>query len=317
MPHGADSGMTNAPILVTGAGGFVCSEVALALHRAGCDVVAMDQAFDAATTDRLGGIQRIEGELRDVLPNAAGSFSAVIHGAAITASPERLGITRADHIRRNMDMLTATLDHARAAKAKRFLFISSMGVFEPDDTPAPKGQFTEATKPTADCTYCAAKQAGELLTSSATEDGFATLSLRLGNIFGPHEAVRPTRQNLCLVSRMIAEARESGVITVHAPDAMRDWSWLPDLAGAIAVLVLDDPWNSARVLHAGTPPVTGDLALARAIADRIPGTTIRLATRPHPLIRPPMASGHAVLDQVQWTSMDKALDALLSVEVAQ
>lgn len=308
--------MTNAPILVTGAGGFVCSEVALALQRAGREVVAMDQSFDAATTLRLGGIQRIEGELMDVLERATGPFAAVIHGAAITASPERLGISRAAHIRRNMDLLTATLDHAHAVGATRFLFISSMGVFNPDDAPAPNGQFTEATQPTATCTYCAAKQAGELLTTSAAEEGFDTLSLRLGNIFGPHEAVRETRQHLCLVSRMIAEACESGIINVQTPDAMREWSWLPDLANGIAELVLGDPWGSAPVLHAGTPPVMGDLALARAIADRVPGTTIRRALPPHSAIRPPMASQHtSAFDQ--WTTIEAALDALIPMEVAQ
>lgn len=304
--------MTSAPILVTGAGGFVCSEVALVLHRAGHDVVAVDQTFDAATLVRLKGITLVEGALADSL-SGLGPCSSVIHGAAITASPERLGITRAAHIRRNMDLLTATLDFARAAGASQFLFISSMGVFEPDDAPTPNGRFTEATEPTATCTYCAAKHAGELLTRSAAEEGFATLSLRLGNIFGPHEAVRETRQNLCLVSRMLTEARDSGVITAQTPDAMREWSWLPDLAVAIAGL-LDAPWDTPMI-HAGTPPVIGDLALARAIADRVPGTTIRLANPPHTAIRPPMASDHAsVFDHVQWTDMEAALDIMMPLE---
>ncbi len=309
--------MTNAPILVTGAGGFVCSEIALALARAGRDVVAMDQHFDAATKTRLANIQRIEGDLIDILASAPGSYSAVVHGAAVTASSERLGISRAAHLRRNMDLLTATLDHGRRAGAARFLFISSMGVFEPEDVPAPNGRFTEGTAPTAICTYCAAKHAGEVLTTSASEDEFATLSLRLGNIFGRHEAVRETRQHLCLVSRMIAEARGSGVITVQTPDAMREWSWLPDLAGAISGLVLGGPWSGPPVLHAGTPPVIGDLDLAHAIADRVPGSTIRLAGPPHSAIRPPMASQHAVFGHVAWTEMSTALDRLIATEVPQ
>lgn len=308
--------MSDLPIVVTGAGGFVCSEVALALHRAGHIVLAVDQTFDAATAARLEGIRRIEGDVIEVLASdAVGPCSAVIHGAAITASPERLGITRAAHIRRNMDLLTATLEFARGAGAERFLFISSMGVFEPGDGPAPNGRFTEATIPTATCTYCAAKQAGELLTTSAAEDGFATLSLRLGNIFGPHEAVRESRQNLCLVSRMLAEARAHGVITVHTPDALREWSWLPDLADAIARLLFA-PWEDAPVLQAGAPPVIGDLALARAIAADVPGTTIRLAPPPHSAIRPPMGTDHPrALGEVAWTTLEDALRSFAPSEV--
>ncbi|MFK7942026.1 MAG: NAD-dependent epimerase/dehydratase family protein [Paracoccaceae bacterium] len=306
----------NGPILVTGAGGFVCSEIALALARTGADVVAVDQHFDTETTRRFADVRRIEGGLLQVLDGELGRISAVVHGAAITASPERLGISRAAHIRRNMDMLTATLEGAKEAGAQQFLFLSSMGVFEPSDQPH-DGRFTEATQPTADCTYCAAKHAGELLTASAADGGFTTLSLRLGNIFGPHEAIRETRQHLCLVARMIAEARETHVITVHTPEAQREWSWLPDLANAV-VRLMDEglPRDGLRIWHAGSPPVIGDLAVARLIADRMPGTTIRLAARPHADIRPPMASDVAsVFSGVEWTGMTVALDQLLRVKV--
>lgn len=307
------------PILVTGAGGFVCSEIAVALHRAGQDVVAVDRVFDAATKDRLSGIRRLEGHLPDLLADGAvREVSAVIHGAAITAAPERLGISRAAHIRRNMDLLTATLDFARGAGAERFLFLSSMGVFAAGDAPAPEGRFTEATEPTATCTYCAAKQAGELLTTSAADAGFTTLSLRLGNIFGAHEAVRESRQHLCLVSRMMAEARATGVITVQTPNALREWSWLPDLAAGIVRLIVDLPATGPRVIHAGTPPVLSDLDLARAVADRLGGTTIRLASPPHDPIRPPMASDvSSIFDSVNWTGMAQALDQMIPMEVEQ
>ena len=69
--------MTTGPILVTGAGGFVCSEVALALHRAGHEVVAVDRIFDAATSVRLKNIHKIEGELAPIL-NPLGPCAAVM-----------------------------------------------------------------------------------------------------------------------------------------------------------------------------------------------------------------------------------------------
>ena len=309
--------MTKRAILVTGAGGFVCSEFALALHRADHDVLAVDRTFDAATTARLKGIRLIEGQLPQVLAGLDhDGLEAVIHGAAITASPERLGVSRAAHIRRNMDLLTATLDFARGAGASKFLFISSMGVFESNDAPSLNGRFTEATKPKATCTYCAAKQAGELLTASAAEPEFATLSVRLGNIFGRHEALRETRQNLCLVSRMLAEAQSSGLITVQTPEAVREWSWLPDLALTIACLIQDFPITGPRVLHAGTPPTITDFDLARAIAARIHGVTIRVASPPFEPTRPPMGCGAAsVFAGTNWTTMEAALDEMIQMAV--
>ena len=306
--------MTKSLVLVTGAGGFVCSEICAALVRAGHAVVGVDRVFDAPTRARLGGVRMVEGTVTEVLADISDiTPAAVIHGAAITASPERLDLTHAGHIRRNVEMHTATLDWARNAGAGQFLFLSSMGVFEPNDAPAQGGCFTEATVPTATCTYSAAKQAGELLTASAAEPGFATLSLRLGNIFGPHEAVRDTRQILCLVSRMIAQARETRVITVDTPEARREWSWLPDLADKIAVLIGEFPDTAPSVRHAGTPPPQTDLAVARAIADRMRNTSLRLVSPPHMTIRPPMASEHPDhFGCSDWTPMDKALEHLIS-----
>lgn len=309
--------MTTAPILVTGAGGFVCSEVALALHRAGHAVVATDRIFDGPTRVRLDGIALIEGPLEQVLKRAQlGELSAVIHGAAITAAPADLGLTRAAHIRRNMDALTAVLDHGSNAGASRFLFLSSMGVFNPDDGPVIDGRFTEKTQPTATCAYCVAKQAGEWLTTAAAEQGFTTMSLRLGNIFGPHETVRESRQQLCLVSRFINEARERGVISVQTPDAMREWSWLPDLADLIAQLIADLPDTGPRVLHPGTAPVLADLELAKLVAARVGDTVIRLASPPHRQIRPPMGSEvPSVFDAASWTAVDAALDQMMDRKI--
>lgn len=305
--------MTQGAILVTGAGGFVCSEIALALHRRDHEVVAVDQTFDAPTARRLAGIRCVEGPVPGVLDDAGpGRIAAVIHGAAITASPEALGISAAEHLRRNTDMLTGTLAYARRAGVARFLNLSSMGVFAPGDGPARDGRFTEETQPTATCAYCAAKQAGELLTAAAAEPGFDTLSVRLGNIFGPHEAVRVTRQQLCLVSRMRAEAEATGVISVPTPDAVREWAWLPDLAAGIAALINVWAGASTPLLHAGTPPAISDLDLARAIAARSPGTHVHPAAPPHDAVRPPMGSAVAgCFDAHPWTDMDAALDVLM------
>lgn len=305
--------MSRETVLVTGAGGFVCSEIALALTEAGYQVVALDQAFDADARARLTGVPLIEGTLPEAVA-ALGHVrpAAVVHGAAITAAPGQVGLSRAGHLRRNVDMLSAVLDWARGAGATRFLFLSSMGVFDPRDGPAPDNRFTEATQSSATCAYCVAKQIGEALTTGAAEPGFATLSLRLGNTFGPHEAVRPTRQTLCLVSRMLSEARATGVITVETPQAEREWVWLPDLARGIARLVAEFPKGGTNVLHAGSPPVLSDLATAQLIAGRLPGTLIRLAAPPHSPIRPPMASAiPSVFEQTQWTPLSAALDGLV------
>ncbi len=210
----------------------------------------------------------------------------MIHGAALTSDPGALGMTRAAHLSANLGMTLAALEAARAAGAARFVFVSSMGVFEPDDGPAPGGRMTEAARPTARCPYAAAKRAGEAVVAAAAEPGFATCGLRLGNVLGPHEARRPSRAHLSLAGRMREEAA-GGRITARTPGALREWAWLPDLAGGIAAF-LGAPW-AAPVLHAGAPPACTDAALAAMIAERA-GARVAPAAPPHAPVRPPMGS---------------------------
>lgn len=307
--------MSDFPILITGAGGFVCSEIAAAFARAGQSVIATDRDFDARTANRLENVERIEGPLNDVLAELSGRrLSAVIHGAATTADPEALGISRAAHLRDNMDPLALALEAARSAGASRFLFLSSMGVFAPDDGPTRDRRLTEATAPTADCAYCAAKRAGEIVTEAAAENGFDTISLRLGNICGPEEASRPTRQILSRMRRMIDAAEGSGVIELTSPEAWREWAWLPDLARGIVALFAV-PFGSRPVIHAGSPPAIRDLDLARAVAERRPATDIRIAPLEE-ATRPPMGTeaDRGPFATLDWTPFPQILDQLVPAE---
>ena len=305
--------MSADAILVTGAGGFVCSEVVLALARAGRDVIATDRAFDAATTSRLAGIRRIEAPFETAM-GLLGELrpQAVVHGAALTSGPEALGMSRAAHVCANIGMTARALEAARGAGAARVLFLSSMGVFAPDDGPVRDGRTTEAALPSAGCPYAAAKRAGELIVAAAAEVGFEALSLRIGNVFGPHERARPSRQHLCLAARMRAEAA-AGAITPPAPGAPREWAWLPDLADGIAALMAA-PW-AAPLLHAGTPPVCTDGALAGMIAART-GARVAAPPGPAPALRPPMGSAHAgPMAKIAWTPIESALNRLMPATV--
>lgn len=307
--------MTKGNALVTGAGGFVCSEIALALAQSGYDVIATDQGFDAETTQRLSDVQRVEAPLSEALESLTNTeLTVVIHGAAQTTGPESTRQSAAAYVRLNTDLLTQTLDHARTSGAARFLFLSSMGVFASSDMPQPGGRITEASQPSATFPYAAAKRAGEILTQGARDSAMETLSVRLGNVFGPHEATRPTRQVMCLVSRMIAAARATGVIETFASGDAREWAWLPDLATGIAQLMDHFPTPNVGVIHAGTPPVLSAAALAKEIARRIPGTTAALR-QPSSDLRAPMASEHATaLNDIAWTPIEAALDQILAVE---
>jgi len=305
--------MIDGPVVITGAGGFVCSAVARACAEAGYDVVAVDRGFDGPPPHRR--IRQVQSDMGPALDlRAIGTPSAVVHGAAITAEPGTLGLTAAEHLQRNLGIHLACMTWAREKGTDRFLFLSSMGVFAPSDG-AGLDKVTE-TVPAHGCgTYQAAKQAGEIVTGAAREAGFATLSLRLGNIFGPAERERPSRPWMSLVGRMIREARTTGAVHAGTGDNLREWQWLPTLADGIAGLLPTLPDLEGGVLHAGTPPVLSDRALAQAIAAGIDGATVSAEVRGD-APRPPMATGRpSVFDRIDWLPIEEGVARLLRDEM--
>jgi UDP-glucose 4-epimerase len=300
-------------ILVTGAGGFVGSAVAAALRDAGQAVLATDHVFDASTRARLDGVRLVEGALPGMLVAlGAAAPAAVLHGAALTASPAQAGLTAAAHLRANMEPLLAVMDWARARGVGRFAFFSSSGVFGDGD-----GEVDETTTATATDPYSAAKRAGEILLAGAAEPGFETLSLRLGPVFGPHEEARPTRPQTSPVARMIAAAKTTGEIVLHTPEARRDWTFLPDIGRAVARL-LAHPGPLPQLVHLTSGKILSDAALAEIIAQALPGTRVRHA--PDPAARPPrpaMVARHVptALEGFDWTPAEAALARMLPAEV--
>lgn len=302
--------------LVTGAGGFIGSALAARLAAEGWEVHATDAAFDAAARARLARASLTEAPLSRALAELDGLRpAAVLHAAAVTAGPAERGQTRAAHLCANTALLLATLDWARERGAARFVFLSSSGVF--GDARHGSAPVDEHSPATATDPYSAAKRAGEILLDGAAEPGFATLSLRLGPVFGPHEAPRPSRPRLSLVARMIAEARAERRITLRTPDARRDWTFLPDLAVAVTDL-LARPHALPGLLHLTSGQILSDRALAGRIARLIPGSEVIDTPDPGaPPPRPPMVSAAAaVLQTRHWTDTDAALDATVQMQGA-
>ncbi|MGZ9810853.1 NAD-dependent epimerase/dehydratase family protein [Pseudoroseicyclus sp. H15] len=287
-------------VAITGAGGFVCAALSRAFAARGWQVSALDRAFDGAEP----GIEQVtcdlleqEGAIASLRPDA------VVHGAALTGAPETMGITAAAHLAANMSLTIRALEEARAGGARAFLFLSSTGVFARADGVG-QSRLTEDVAPTGQGPYAAAKRAGEEITFAAAETGFATLSVRLGNIFGPRERTRASRPHRSLPHRMAAEAA-AGVPISGIEGALRDWAWLPDLSDGLVRTVEHLPQMSAGTIHAGTPPAMADADMAALVA---PGAERDFAPGP---LRPPMGSLRASpLSDIAWTPVAEGLRRL-------
>jgi len=297
-------------VLITGAGGFVGSALAEGFAALGWRVTAVDRDFDDATRGRLAGCQLVTAELGDTMPDDLPAVPRVIHAAAITTDPAELHWTPTAHVAANLRPLLAMLEYAARTRPAAFVFLSSSGVFAAGDG---HGVLTDADQPTACSPYAAAKRAGELLTVAALAGVAAAHVVRLGYLYGPHEAARPSRARPSLVAHWLAAARDGRPLRVAAADPTRDWTFTPDLAPALARVMAHRP--AERPLHLCGPHMVNDSAMAARIAALVPGAVcaVEPATRP---TKPPMQpSDLSHLGDLRWTTPDAALAQLVAAEV--
>ncbi|MBL8137199.1 MAG: NAD-dependent epimerase/dehydratase family protein [Acidobacteria bacterium] len=299
-----------ASVLVTGAGGFVGSALAEGFAALGWRVTALDPDFDAATRERLRGCALVTAALGDTAPPDLPPATLVVHAAAVTTAAADLGWTPAAHVAANVRPLVAMLEYAARTRPAAFVFLSSSGVFAAGDG---GDVLTDADVPTGTSPYAAAKRAGELLTVAALDGVLAAHVVRLGYLYGPHEAARPTRARPSAVARWLAAARHGQPLLVPADDPRRDWTFTPDLAPALARLVAHPP--AGRVVHLCSPFTRSDSAMAALIAAHVRGAVCATGPAIGPAKAPMRASDLTPLG-LRWTSPDVALAQLVATEVA-
>lgn len=257
-------------VLVTGAGGFVCRSIVNVLLTTGYKVIALDQSFDADLRRDWGWhVTLIEGDTTQ-LPDVP--VDAVVHGAAITASPEENDQTPEAHFRANMEPLLTALEWAQEHHVRRFLTISSGAVYSRTDF----GPRSEEQPPTPDGLYAVAKSTMEaLITTLHKHYQRDAVVIRLGNVYGPGERSRATRPRVSLVQRMLTQAFDERQITLTSPDETREWTYTQDIGRVVHALL-----NTVALPHALYNVASGqiftDHEIAKHIQMLLPGTAIRV-----------------------------------------
>ena len=171
--------------LVTGAAGFIGSNLAETLLGLGQDVVALDN-FSTGKRENLDPRARfIEGDIRDLdtCRRACRGVDFVLHQAALGSVPRSIDDPLASHdsnVNGFLNMLVA----ARDARLPRLVFASSSAVFG-DEPALPKVEerIGRAVSP-----YGLTKHINELYAQVfATCYGFKWIGLRYFNVFGPRQ----------------------------------------------------------------------------------------------------------------------------------
>lgn len=301
-------------IVVTGAGGFVCSSIVDVLLEAGWFVYAVDLAFDAPL--QTGWLTDYHDQIRfyDRLPDV--QVSAMLHGAALTASPEEAGQTPVVNFRANIVPYLRTVDWARIHVTGRSIYLSSSAVYR---TSAP-GKIDETMPQQPLGTYAVAKTTIEHLTDTLKiMHGDDVAAVRLSNIYGERETTRPSRPRMSLVGQYVDAALAGESITVDDPDALRDWTYARDIGYAVLALLERKTLDHA-LYNVASGETLKNIELAQKIRNLIPSTDI--VTGENAASHPRQGTlNPARLEQAtgfnQWTPFDEGLSRMITYRQAQ
>ena len=306
-------------IIITGAGGFVGSHLAVGLAQAGYTLVLVDTAFDGEASRHVGPLECVRADLRDVtdLPEADG----LIHGAALTANPEELGLSYVEHLTLNTSLTLAALRLAERCGVRRAVVLSSAGVFTPRQRPP----LNETASPDALGVYATAKRMAECAVEGLKAEGkMDAVAVRLGNLYGPGETSRKTRPRVSLVQQIINAAINERPVKLATPEALREWTYVADLAPAI-VKLLELPHLPNTPLHLTSPEALTDRQVATCVTYRLAPThgPVPIEVTPENSaapaeVRPPLESCYGKsLGLSPWTPFKIGLEPTLSDTLAR
>jgi len=273
-----------AALAVTGACGFVGANVVLALARQGhrvvaCDVAAPPEALRQAWARQPGHVRWLP---LDVTTEGGWAFlddepiETIIHGAAITPGPS--DETPAQTARVNLWGTVAALEYARRRGCRRFVFVSSSGVYGAVHSAKPLRE----TRPLRSASsYALTKLCGEQFVSLYRQSyGLDACSVRVAAAYGPWERPTAARTRMSLIHQLAAAALRRQRLLVSGTRVARDWTYVGDVAAGLAHLAVL-PTLPFDLFNLSSGRATSLGAIVRTIRRLVPRAAIEVEdTRP-------------------------------------
>lgn len=218
--------------LVTGAGGFIGSNIAEALVRRGLRVRVLDN-FSTGKREHMASfrdlVEVVEGDIRDLeaARRAMKEVTFVSHQAALRSVPKSVDNPR-ESIEANVNGTLNCLVAAREAGVRRFVYASSSSVYGDAKTFPQK----ESQAPCPVSPYAAGKLAGEhLAVLFAKTYGLETVSLRYFNVFGPRQD--PESLYSAVIPKFFEQAKAGRPLEVHWDGKQsRDFTYVENVVQA-------------------------------------------------------------------------------------
>jgi len=269
-------------ILIFGGTGFVGINIAAALLGRGHGVTLFDRAdLPRAARQVFAGygdlLKLVQGDVTEPLAVEkiiAGSYDAIILGAAITAGPARDAADPQSILQVNLMAQLPILRAARRSGVGRIINLSSGSAYGAaafrhalldEDTDCDPASLYAITK------YASEKVAARLAALWQAD----IISVRLSAVFGPWERATGVRDTPSAQAQIFAAMQEGRDAVLPRP-GVRDWIYGPDVAEAVTLLI-EAAKPKHRLYNISTGVEWSALRWGRELAALHPGFVCRLA----------------------------------------
>ncbi len=234
--------------LVTGAAGFIGSNLVEALLGAGQHVVGLDnfatghqRNLDEAVerSESCGEFRMIEGDIRDreTCAEAVAGADVVLHQAALGSVPRSIADPLTSHDV-NVTGFLNMLDAARLAGVTRFVYAASSSTYgDEPELPKREERIGNPLSP-----YAVTKLTNELYAAVyARNYGFKAIGLRYFNVFGPRQD--PGGPYAAVIPKWVAAMIDGDPVTINGDgETSRDFCYVANAvqANILAALAPDD-----------------------------------------------------------------------------
>jgi nucleoside-diphosphate-sugar epimerase len=240
--------------LVTGATGFLGSNLVRELTRRNITVRGLVRNMEKAESMGLKDVEWVEGDIVDGrgLDKAVAGADTVFHAAAVLGPA---ALKPADYRAVNVQGVKNMIAACRTAGCvDRFVHVSSVGVLGPLE---PRQKACEGTPPKPDDIYEITKLEGEMAALEAAEEGFPAVIARPAWVYGPGD-----RRTLKLFRRI---AHKQFFVVGKAQNKQHP-VWIEDVIdGMIRCAVV--PGIEGRVYHLAGPQTMKVQILCETVAE--------------------------------------------------
>lgn len=293
-------------ILITGGAGFIGSNAATILTKAGFEVIAFDNLYLGTEQNITEGVIFIKGDLANPEDLAkVGPVDFIIHLAAASSAPMFTADLKGSYENNVINHINV-LEYARKVGAKKVLFASTSSIY--GNNPLP---FTENQGVTPPNFYSVTKHAQEETSLIYNQVyGLEIIAFRFMSIYGLHEEHKGQFANL--VSQFLWGMEKGKAPTVYGDGLQtRDLTNVKDIVQAFKLAIETPKQFGFTVFNVGTSQAYNMFELMKVLNSAM-GTDIQAE-----LIDNPIKNGYVRGQEGDLTKISAELEYAPTISIEE